>query len=124
MADPRVFISYAHSTAARKAWVKKLADALRRSPISVTLDQDDLHLGQLSAKFQRDGIAQADRVRVICSDRYVDRCDADPCSGVAQEKALMSIELQRNEGTKTEFREGGAVGGIRGKRQVPGGSAL
>lgn len=97
--NPRVFISYAHSNADHMEWVKKLADALRRRSIAVTLDQDDLHLGQLIDKFQRDGISQADRVLVICTETYVAKCDIDRDSGAGQEKALIQLEVENQSQT-------------------------
>jgi TIR domain len=97
---PRVFISYAHASKEHKAWVKKLSDALRRRSVDTTLDQDDLHLGQLIATFQEKGIKMADRVLVVCSDAYVEKCDTPIAdSGAAQEKRLMAGELQRDPAT-------------------------
>ena len=97
--NPRVFISYARSSDEHMAWVKKLADALRESSISVTLDQDDLRFGQLIDKFQRDGISKADRVLVVCSDTYVAKCDTDRDSGAGREKELMELVLNKEKET-------------------------
>jgi len=99
MRSPRVFISYAHSSTEHKAWVKKLADALREQSIEITLDQDNLRLGQLIDKFQRDGISNSDRVLVICSETYVEKCDTDPASGSGREKDIMRLFLTEDSGT-------------------------
>ena len=88
----KIFISYAHASKDHKVWVKKLADALRQKSQDVTLDQDDLRLGQIIEKFQKEGIEKADRVLVICSDAYVRKCDTDRTSGAGQEKALIVVE--------------------------------
>ena len=72
---------------------------MRSQSITVTVDQDDLRLGQLIWKFEKDGISLADRVLVICSDTYVDKCDTVPESGAGQEKALISVELENNQGS-------------------------
>jgi hypothetical protein len=99
MTKRRVFISYAHANSEHKRWVSSLAVALRAHSLDVKLDQDDLRLGQLIDKFQRDGISLADRVVVVCSDAYVAKCDTDRNSGAGQEKALMTAEMKRDSGT-------------------------
>lgn len=96
----RVFLSYAHSTEAHKAWVKRLSTELRSRAIETILDQDDLHFGQLISKFQEEGIRSADRVVVVCSDRYVEKADNAPDSGVGQERALMTLELKAKDSFK------------------------
>lgn len=95
----RVFISYAHASEEHQVWVKKLADSLRTQSILVTLDQDDLRLGQLIRKFQSEGISLADRVLVICSESYVEKCDTDKASGAGQEKELIGVEVKGDQGT-------------------------
>ena len=94
-----VFISYAHASDTHKIWVRKLATALRRKSIHVTLDQDDLRLGQVIEQFQRQGISTSGRVLIICSDAYVAKCDTDWESGARQEKELMRIEMAASTGT-------------------------
>jgi hypothetical protein len=97
----KVFLSYAHDASPEHMnWVKQLSDALRKRSIDTILDQDDLRFGQLIGKFQEDAIRNADRVVVVCSDRYVEKADEDPDSGVGQERALMSLELREKDSIK------------------------
>lgn len=95
----KIFVSYAHSSKEHMAWVKNLAELLRDESFDVTLDQDDLRLGELIEKFQREGISQADRVLVVCSETYVAKCDTDRKSGAGMEKAVMELVLWNNPGT-------------------------
>lgn len=95
MESPRVFVSYSHDSDTHKKWVENLAFVLRKDfGIDVILDTWDLKLGAVLPKFM-ETLTEADRVLMICTDNYCEKCDQDDRSGVAYEKLLMSAELMR-----------------------------
>ena len=99
MADnPKVFISYSHDSPEHKQWVSELAAQLRRNGIDAILDQWDLGLGDDVTRFMERGIVDADRVLVICTDKYVSKANADE-GGVGYERMIVNSELVQNLGT-------------------------
>lgn len=99
MADnPKVFISYSHDSPEHKQWVSELAARLRRDGIDAILDQWDLGLGDDITRFMERGIVNADRVLVICTDKYVSKANANE-GGVGYERMIVNAELVQNLGT-------------------------
>ena len=99
MADnPKVFISYSHDSPEHKQWVSELAANLRRNGIDAILDQWDLGLGDDVTRFMERGIVNADRVLVICTDKYVSKANANE-GGVGYERMIVNAELVQNLGT-------------------------
>ena len=99
MADnPKVFISYSHDSPEHKQWVSELAALLRRNGVDAILDQWDLGLGDDVTRFMERGIVDADRVLVICTDKYVSKANADE-GGVGYERMIVNAELVQNLGT-------------------------
>jgi len=96
--NPKVFISYSHDSPEHKRWVSELAARLRRNGIDATLDQWDLGLGDDVTRFMERGIVDADRVLVICTDKYVSKANADE-GGVGYERMIVNAELVQNLGT-------------------------
>ena len=96
--NPKVFISYSHDSPEHKQWVSELGARLRRKGIDATLDQWDLGLGHDVTRFMERGIVDADRVLVICTDKYVSKANADE-GGVGYERMIVNAELVQNLGT-------------------------
>jgi len=95
MERPKVFISYSHDSDEHKKWVENLAFILRKDfGIDVILDAWDLKFGNVLPKFM-ETLTEADRVLMICTENYCEKCDQDDRSGVAYEKLLMSAELMK-----------------------------
>jgi TIR domain len=92
---PKVFISYSHDTPDHKAWVLTFAEALREQGVDAVLDQWDLKLGQDVVAFMQHGIAEADRVIMICSDTYVLKAEAG-LGGVGYERLIVTAEVSAN----------------------------
>tara|TARA_E500000305_G_C4024417_1_gene240916 strand:- start:1042 stop:2652 length:1611 start_codon:yes stop_codon:yes gene_type:complete len=96
MDPPKVFVSYSHDSDEHKKWVENLAFILRKDfGIDVILDTWDLKFGNVLPKFM-ETLTEADRVLMICTDNYCEKCDQDNRSGVAYEKLLMSAELMKD----------------------------
>ena len=96
--NPKVFISYSHDSPEHKRWVSELAARLRRNGIDAILDQWDLGLGDDITRFMERGIVSADRVLVICTDKYVSKANAAE-GGVGYERMIVNAELVQNLGT-------------------------
>ena len=96
--NPKVFISYSHDSPEHKRWVSELAAKLRHSGIDAMLDQWDLGLGDDVTRFMEQGIVNADRVLVICTDKYVSKANANE-GGVGYERMIVNAELVQNLGT-------------------------
>jgi hypothetical protein len=92
MATPKVFISYSHDSPAHKAWVLELAGYLRTNGIDVIIDAWDARLGKDLPKFMEDSVSSADRVLMICTERYVLKADT-AAGGVGYEKMMVTAEL-------------------------------
>ena len=96
--NPKVFISYSHDSPEHKRWVSELAAKLRHKGINAILDQWDLGLGDDVTRFMERGIVNADRVLVICTDKYVSKANANE-GGVGYERMIVNAELVKNLGT-------------------------
>ena len=92
MSAPKAFISYSHDSEAHKAWVLQLASDLRANGIDVVLDQWDLAPGQDVSLFMQRGIANADRVLLVCSEKYVEKAD-EGSGGVGYERLIVTSEV-------------------------------
>lgn len=96
---PRVFISYSHDDKDHKAWVTKLATRLRENGVDVILDQWDTEPGDNLAKFMESGVRDADRVLMICTEKYVRKVD-DGKGGAGYEAMIVSAELIADQGVR------------------------
>jgi hypothetical protein len=99
MRAPIAFISYSHDSATHKAWALKLASDLRAQGIDVVLDQWDLAPGQDLSLFMQKGIADADRVLMICSSSYIKKAEAGQ-GGVGYERLIVTAEVIQSIDTK------------------------
>src|SRR5579872_5266076 len=98
---PKAFISYSHDSETHKAWVLKLGSDLRTIGVDVVLDQWDLVPGQDISLFMQRGIADADRVIMICSAEYVTKAEKG-VGGVGFERLIVTSEVVRSIDT-TKF---------------------
>ena len=96
--NPKVFISYSHDSPEHKQWVSELAARLRGNGVDAVLDQWDLGLGDDVTRFMERGIVNADRVLVICTDKYVSKAKVGE-GGVDYERMIINAELVQNLGT-------------------------
>jgi len=96
---PKVFISYSHDDKDHKAWVAKLATRLREKGVDVILDQWDTEPGDDMAKFMESGVRDADRVLMICTEKYVRKVD-DGKGGAGYEAMIVSAELIADQGVR------------------------
>lgn len=103
MSDPTVFVSYSHDDPAHVAWVRSLAEELRKilayTPIQVIFDQTDLKPGADIGLFMEKGISNADWVLVVCTDAYNDKAD-NGHGGAGYEKMIMTSELIKNQNSQ------------------------
>ncbi len=95
---PLVFISYSHDSQEHKLWVLALASELRTKGIDVTVDAWDLRPGDDVPKFMEKGVRNANRVLMICTERYVAKAN-DGLGGVGYEAMIVTGELVRDLGT-------------------------
>jgi predicted transcriptional regulator len=94
MTIPKAFISYSHDTLDHKKWVLDLATRLRASGVDAVLDQWDLQPGDDLAHFMETQLTAADRVLMICTDKYVEKANAGT-GGVGYEKMIVTASALR-----------------------------
>lgn len=92
MQTPKVFISYSHDNEEHRDWVYRLACRLVESGVEVVLDQWDIQLGSNILKFMEKGLANSDRVLVVCTDNYNNKSN-EGLGGVGYEKNILTAEL-------------------------------
>lgn len=80
----RVFISYSHDSDAHSLRVLELADRLVRDGIDVVLDQYIDQPDEGWTVWMERAISQADRVLLVCTERYLARWDKDEPDGVGR----------------------------------------
>ena len=92
MAIPKVFLSYSHDSQEHKKWVLDLATRLRNVGVDAVLDQWDLGPGDDIPHFMERNLATADRILMICTEKYVEKANAGT-GGVGYEKMIVTAEL-------------------------------
>ncbi|MCO4313017.1 toll/interleukin-1 receptor domain-containing protein [Pectobacterium versatile] len=95
---PKLFISYSHDSEEHKEWVEKLATRLEGNGVHVFFDQWDVGLGDDLALFMEQGLTNADRVMVICTEPYVKKANAQRSGGVGYEKMIISAQIMSSLG--------------------------
>lgn len=95
MAIPKVFISYSHDSQEHKKWVLDLATRLRNTGVDANIDQWDLRPGDDLPAFMEKHLAQADRILMICTDRYVEKANLGH-GGVGYEKMIITADLLKH----------------------------
>jgi hypothetical protein len=92
MTIPKAFVSYSHDSQEHKQWVLEFATRLRNSGVDAILDQWELQPGDDIPHFMERNLASADRVLMVCTDRYVERANAG-AGGVGYEKMIVTADL-------------------------------
>lgn len=92
MSIPKAFISYSHDSQEHKKWVLDLATRLRNNGVDAILDQWDLKPGDDLPHFMERGLASADRVLMVCTERYVEKANSG-AGGVGYEKMIVTADL-------------------------------
>lgn len=82
---PKVFISYSHDSEEHKNWILKLATHLRDHGVDVILDQWNVRLGDDLPFFMEQGLSSSHLVLCICSDKYIEKANANK-GGAGYEK--------------------------------------
>jgi len=92
MSIPKAFISYSHDSPEHKNWVLNLATRLRSSGVDAVIDQWDLRPGDDLAHFMESQLTAADRVLMVCTEKYVQKANAG-IGGVGYEKMIVTAAL-------------------------------
>lgn len=95
---PKVFVSYSHDSSEHKQWVSGFAKRLVENGIEVLFDQWDLGFGDDVPKYMEKAVKEADRVLMICSEKYVHKAN-DGVGGVGYEAMVVTGELVKDLGT-------------------------
>lgn len=95
MSIPKAFISYSHDSQEHKKWVLEFATRLRNTGIDAILDQWELQPGDDLPHFMERNLASADRVIMVCTERYVEKANSG-AGGVGYEKMIVTADLLRN----------------------------
>jgi len=92
MSIPKAFVSYSHDSQEHKKWVLDLATRLRNNGVDAILDQWDLKPGDDLPIFMEQGLITADRVLMVCTDKYVEKANSG-AGGVGYEKMIVTADL-------------------------------
>lgn len=95
----KIFISYSWDNEEHKKWVKNLATDLRKNGVDVILDQWDLKLGAESTHFMEESVTNSERVLIILTNNYRDRCN-NRIKGVGYETSIITAEIYQNVPTR------------------------
>jgi hypothetical protein len=90
--QPRVFISYSYDDAEHVAWVRQLAEELRRHDLEVVLDDTHLKLGEQITQFVESAIHGSAVLLLVCSTSYTEKANSRLPSGVGFETVITSSE--------------------------------
>lgn len=95
MMIPKAFISYSHDSMEHKKWVLDFATRLRLNGVDAILDQWDLQPGDDLPHFMEKGLVAADRVLMVCTDKYVEKANSG-AGGVGYEKMIVTADLLKS----------------------------
>lgn len=95
MSTPRAFVSYSHDSSSHKEWVLQFATRLRSSGVDAILDLWELQPGDDLPGFMEKNLVSADRVLMVCTDKYVDKANAGT-GGVGYEKMIVTADLMKS----------------------------
>jgi hypothetical protein len=94
---PTVFLSYSYDSREHRKWVLNLAERLVDKGVDVLLDQWDVGYGDDLPKYMERSVRTADRVLLICTEKYVHKADEGQ-GGVGYEAMIVTAELVRDLG--------------------------
>jgi hypothetical protein len=92
LSNPIAFISYSHDSEEHKKWVLDLALRLCNKGVNVILDQWGLRPGDDLPQFMERGLASADRVLMVCTEKYVEKANSGT-GGVGYGKMIVTADL-------------------------------
>jgi hypothetical protein len=92
---PKVFVSYSRDSEEHQQWVIELTGKLRHAGVDAVMDEFRVGPGGDLAHFMEQNISKADRVLLICTEKFVQRMD-DREGGVGYEAYIASAELMKN----------------------------
>ena len=95
MKIPKIFISYSHDSIEHKKWIMDLAIRMRNNGIDAIIDQWELKPGDDLPHFMETHLANADKVIMICSEKYVEKANSGT-GGVGYEKMIITSNLLKN----------------------------
>jgi hypothetical protein len=95
MKVPKIFISYSHDSIEHKKWILDLAIRMRNNGIDAIIDQWELKPGDDLPHFMETNIANADKIIMICSEKYVEKANSG-IGGVGYEKMIITSNLIEN----------------------------
>lgn len=96
---PNVFISYSWDDDIHKGWVKSLADLLLVNGVNAILDEYDTDPGDRLPHFMEEAVSKADKVLVVCTEKYKEKADKRK-GGVGYEEHIISSELMKGKENK------------------------
>lgn len=96
---PKVFLSYSHDSAQHKQWVLDLATRLKNAGIDARIDAWSLGAGDDLPHFMETQLAEADRVIMVCTEKYVEKANKGT-GGVGYEKMIVTSSLMSSIGDK------------------------
>ena len=97
--SPNVFISYSWDDDEHKKWVKSLADVLLANGVNAILDDYDTEPGDRLPLFMEEAVSKADKILVVCTERYKHKADERE-GGVGYEEHIISSELMKGNERK------------------------
>ena len=97
--NPNVFISYSWDDDAHKDWVRSLANILLENGVNAILDDYDTDPGDRLPHFMEEAVSKADKVLVICTEKYKEKADKRE-GGVGYEEHIISSELMKGNEKK------------------------
>lgn len=80
-------------------WVMKLAQKLMDNGIEARLDMWELGPGDDIARFMERGLKEADRVLMVCTEKYVQKAEAGQ-GGAGYEKMIMTADYMKQVDSK------------------------
>ena len=95
MSITKAFVSYSHDSQEHKKWALDFATRLRNTGVDASIDQWDLKPGDDLPTFMERSLVQADRVLMICTERYVEKANAG-AGGVGYEKMIITSDLLKS----------------------------
>ena len=96
---PTVFISYSWDDTKHKAWAKKLADDLRQKHKICSLIDQYNPAGTNLVEFMNRGIRVSDRVLMIGTPIYKQKCEDGIGTGGKYEEVIITTEIYNNTNT-------------------------
>ena len=82
-----------------RIWVRNLATRLHDDDVHPVFDQWDLELGGNLPIFMEQGLSQAKRILVICTEQYVEQLNSDK-GGVGFEKIILTTRVMQEVSNK------------------------